>query len=281
MTTALRITSALARSPRLTENEVFELFFFQSHQDCDLTQRDSRTVGTMKKIQTLLVDLDGTLVDSVEYQVQVKFIGSFLLYWRKRGFGWSGLKVLQCIKRALESPPSRLTNAQKVTQALETEFSIPEAEAHSALFDFSQGIFPSLEKHFYPVPGALEFIHWAFQHYPLILATNPVWSPEIVEMRVKWAGLSIDHFKSVTNIHRMSSCKPRKEYYQELLHQENLNPKNCLMIGNDLKQDGPAVKTGMKVFILSRENRCVRKGPLLWSGNFSALQRALQKGEFR
>jgi FMN phosphatase YigB (HAD superfamily) len=233
----------------------------------------------MDQNKTLLVDLDGTLVGSTEYRVRIEFLIRFFCWWSRHGKAWKSLSVLAAIQKALESEPSDLTNAKRVVQSIAPILDLPEASVDDLLNQCVREIFPPLQKHFFAIPGAQNFIHWAYSRYPLILATNPVWIPEVVEMRTQWAGLNMGLFRSFTHAHRMSACKPRKDYYLELLQQESLEPSNCLLIGNDFRKDGPASEVGIRVCILTNDPSIVSVRPLLWKGSFEAIKNALARGD--
>jgi FMN phosphatase YigB (HAD superfamily) len=238
----------------------------------------------VKKIEHLLVDLDGTLVGSTEYRVRLEFVCRFIYWWRKHEKPWKLISALRQMGKALESAPGSLTNDVKAVRAFASALSLEEQRASELLKDCIEEIFPKLQNYFFPIPGASDFVGWARSIYPLTLATNPVWSPEVVELRVKWAGLEMDLFQSFTHVQRMSACKPRIEYYKELLSQEKLDPEKCLLIGDDMQNDAPAARTGIRVFILSHQNQATRmtRGisgqASLWCGNYTALKKALQEG---
>lgn len=238
-----------------------------------------------QKIETLLLDLDETLVQSTGYRVHLDFTYRFLNWWKPYAPRWRTLLALQKLNQAIKpnrthAPiPLKETNHAKGLSAFAHVMDLSLQEAGKLMTPCLEEIFPTLKRHFSPVPGAKRFVHWAHAHFPLFLATNPVWPPEIVEMRLKWAGLDLKYFHSFTHAKRMSSCKPHVNYYREFTQQENLNPRTCLMIGDDLKRDGPAIQLGMQVIILSGQSKLsLQRGTqgLLWNGSFSAIQEALQ-----
>jgi FMN phosphatase YigB (HAD superfamily) len=64
---------------------------------------------------------------------------------------------------------------------------------------------------------------------------------------------TLDDFDFITHAENMTRTKPKIAYYQELIQKLNLNPDNCLMIGNDIVKDMPAFEAGMKnIFCLKR-----------------------------
>ena len=82
------------------------------------------------------------------------------------------------------------------------------------------------------------------------LATNPVFPAMATRNRIGWAGLSPEDFELVTTYENSSSCKPNLIYYREVLGKLGVDPRECLMVGNDVGEDMIAEKLGMRVFLL-------------------------------
>lgn len=87
--------------------------------------------------------------------------------------------------------------------------------------------------------------------YNLILATNPIFPEVATKERIKWAGLDFDDFTLVTTYENSHYCKPNLKYYSEILEKLNLNPKESIMIGNDVGEDMVSKSLGLKVFLLT------------------------------
>ena len=85
----------------------------------------------------------------------------------------------------------------------------------------------------------------------LILATNPIFPRNAVISRICWAGLEPSDFEYITDYENSRYCKPNPEYYNEILNKLNLQPGECLMVGNDVTEDMVARKVGMNVFLLT------------------------------
>ena len=85
----------------------------------------------------------------------------------------------------------------------------------------------------------------------LALATNPLFPAVATESRIRWAGLNREDFEIVTTYENSRFCKPNLHYYREMLHQMNLQPQECLMVGNDVDDDMVARELGMQVFLLT------------------------------
>lgn len=85
----------------------------------------------------------------------------------------------------------------------------------------------------------------------VVLATNPLFPAIATYSRAKWAGLDPDDFEYITTYENSFHCKPNPEYYREILDKLDLNPEECLMVGNDVAEDMVPQTLGMKVFLLT------------------------------
>ena len=84
-----------------------------------------------------------------------------------------------------------------------------------------------------------------------VLATNPVFPRVATELRIGWAGLATKDFEFITTYENSSYSKPNENYYKEILDKIKLNPEECLMVGNDTRDDMSAEALGMRVFLLT------------------------------
>lgn len=89
--------------------------------------------------------------------------------------------------------------------------------------------------------------------FRLALATNPLFPSVATESRVRWAGLDKEDFELITTYENSSYCKPNPDYYKEILTKLNVQPEECLMVGNDVTEDMVAGTLGMKVFLLTND----------------------------
>ena len=71
----------------------------------------------------------------------------------------------------------------------------------------------------------------------VILATNPIFPAVGQNTRLGWLGLSEDDFDLVTCYEDEAFCKPNPKYFDAVLGKMGLLPQECLMIGNDEKED--------------------------------------------
>ena len=84
------------------------------------------------------------------------------------------------------------------------------------------------------------------------LATNPLFPSIATYKRAKWAGLDPNDFALITTYENSVYCKPNPKYYEMILEKLEKKPENCLMVGNDVKEDAEAArKAGLEVFLLT------------------------------
>ena len=85
----------------------------------------------------------------------------------------------------------------------------------------------------------------------VVLATNPVFPVDAL-VRLKWTGLDIDDFDYVTHYSNSYFSNPNPKYYLDLCKKLNVEPKDCLMIGNDERQDiFAASSAGMNCYLVT------------------------------
>lgn len=87
--------------------------------------------------------------------------------------------------------------------------------------------------------------------YVTAIATNPVFPKIATDSRLRWLGLDPDSFPLVTTFENSHSAKPNPAYYREVLQKLSLRPEDCIMIGNDVREDGCARELGIEVFLMT------------------------------
>ena len=114
----------------------------------------------------------------------------------------------------------------------------------------------------------------------VVLATNPIFPAVATESRIRWAGLEPEEFALYTTYENTGYCKPNPAYYRDLIRRLSLDPQRCLMVGNDVSEDMEAASAaGMQVFLLTdclinRKERDIRVYP---NGGFDELREMLSR----
>lgn len=114
--------------------------------------------------------------------------------------------------------------------------------------------------------------------YRAVLATNPMFPIIATESRIRWAGLEPEDFELVTTFENSHYGKPNVKYYEEIAQKLGVSTDECLMVGNDARDDMAAADIGMKVFLLTeclinKEERDISAYP---SGSYADLIRYIK-----
>lgn len=101
-------------------------------------------------------------------------------------------------------------------------------------------------------PAAAEIVHSLKDRgFRVALATNPIFPARATQWRIQWAGLQPEDFELYTTYENSVYCKPNPAYYRDILKRLNVQPEECLMVGNDVGEDLIAEQLGMQVFLLT------------------------------
>ncbi|HHT66147.1 MAG TPA: HAD family hydrolase [Clostridiales bacterium] len=94
--------------------------------------------------------------------------------------------------------------------------------------------------------------------YTLAVATNPLFPRKAILHRIHWAGLDPDDFVYISSYEYNHYCKPHLEFYIEVLESLQKQPEQCMMVGNDVKDDLVASKLGIQTYLITDYvlNRC-------------------------
>lgn len=87
--------------------------------------------------------------------------------------------------------------------------------------------------------------------YEIVLATNPLFPWAAVEERMRWADLDDLPWRYVSSLEDSHFCKPQAQYYQEVLERVGRRPDECLMVGNDVEEDGIAARLGIPTYLVT------------------------------
>ena len=85
----------------------------------------------------------------------------------------------------------------------------------------------------------------------VVIATSPLYPAIASHSRVKWAGLGECDFPLVTTFDDFHAAKPNPRYYLEVCEKLGASPKDCVMVGNDVEEDGVARTVGMDVILVT------------------------------
>ncbi len=227
-------------------------------------------------IKTVLFDLDGTLLPMDQEEFTKIYFKNLSVKAASLGYEPSGIpkSIWDCVVEMVKND-GRSSNCQVFWDKF-CEIYGPEAiKDKPRLDEFYSNEFNKAKEACGFAPQAAEIIALLkSKGVNAVLATNPLFPAVATENRIKWAGLNASDFLLYTTYENSSFCKPNPKYYIEIIEKLGLDPKECLMVGNDVTEDMVAQTLGMKVFLLTdcvinKENRDINAYP---HGGFTELK---------
>lgn len=99
----------------------------------------------------------------------------------------------------------------------------------------------------------------------VVLSTNPVF-PRVAQIkRLNWGGLCENDFDLITDYKSDSFCKPNSKYYLSICERIGVDPKDCLMVGNDASDDMKgASEAGMDSYLVT--DCLIESEKYIWTG---------------
>ncbi len=214
------------------------------------------------EIQTILFDLDGTLLPMDQEQFIEYYFGGLGKYMEPYGYRIEDLsRVIWKGTEAMVRNQSPQKNEKVFWKTVSDLYGKKILQDIPKFEDFYRTDFQKIAAVCPPDPNAPQVIQKLKKDgYRLILATNPIFPQIATYSRISWGRLNPEDFELITTYENSSRTKPNPEYYLEILRKQNLNPSECLMVGNDVTEDGAAARAGLPVFILTnhlinRENK--------------------------
>ncbi len=209
----------------------------------------------MKRYSAILFDLDGTLLpyDDMHGFLQTYFS---LLYTKGPEFGYEEEVFHQAFSegmRAMRFNDGAETNQKRFWDAF-TAFTGRDnsREIEARLAEYYTGPeYRRLKALTGENPLVGEVMAAARQVTDrIVIATNPVYPLCALTERMHWVGLSENDVDYVSCYENSHFCKPTREYYDEMFAAVGADPSRGIMIGNDLREDIGALKTGAELFIV-------------------------------
>lgn len=210
-------------------------------------------------IKGVLLDLDNTLLHNPDRQFAKSFRTRFEQHFLT-AFGMEGASdaLRRGIGVASGSADGRLTNAEIMLRCLADGLRLEIAAVLAALDQFYSDSYMQLQSLTSPMAGAdllVEALLEANLH--TAIATNPIYPETAIMQRLEWAGLSeyIDDFAFITHSENMHFAKPQRAYFAEAVARIGVEPDECLVIGDSLRNDiKPACALGMRAWPVQAES---------------------------
>ena len=205
------------------------------------------------QITTVLFDLDGTLLPMDQDEFVKYYFGLLAKKLAPHGYDPQALiKAIWVGTGAMVKNDGSCTNEEAFWNCF-TALMGEDARKDEPLFrEFYEKEFSGAKAACGFNPEAAKAVYAIRDKgYRIILATNPLFPAIATENRTRWAGLQPEDFELYTTYENSWHCKPNPAYYQDILDRLGLRAEECLMVGNDAKEDLIAETLGMKVFLLT------------------------------
>lgn len=225
----------------------------------------------------ILFDLDGTLLgldNDLFIKSYFKAMAPRLSPWYPKG---EFVPIIMAATDAMiQSRGDRGLLSDVFREAYDRQSPIPFATLEPVYADFYRNEFESVRVLSRPLPVARKVLELAAAITPRIaLATIPLFPRIAIDARLAWGNLHDFPFTLITSFENMHTCKPNPTYYLEIAHRLGVAPGNCLMIGNDYRDDMAANDAGMETYLVLDDAlnlHCANQHPPTYTGTLQDLQ---------
>lgn len=202
---------------------------------------------------TLLLDLDGTLLDNDQNAFFAAFAQTWLAALSRHAEPGALSAGFQAGVRAmlLNRDPALTLSDAFYRAFLARVPGVAEPALRSDVEVYYREVYPSLEGNTRPRPSAVRLVDWAFsQGYQVAIATNPLFTHFAVQERLRWAGLPAEEYPFVLlSANESFHFAKSPAFYAELMGRLGWPDGPVLMAGDDLQLDVvPARALGLPVF---------------------------------
>jgi FMN phosphatase YigB (HAD superfamily) len=204
--------------------------------------------------RAILFDLDGTLLKIDMDEFLKHYFNAMAEMARLSGYQEHRQLVEQVFASTwvmIANRDPRLTNEQVFKDHFYSFWPHLQDDLEAFFERFYREGFPRLRNLCQPIAGIPELMQALLQRkVKIAIATNAVFPLTALQQRLTWAGLDPAAFDLITSYEVMHFCKPHLEYYQEICDKLQVQPGDCLMVGNDMGEDMVAQKLGMKTYLI-------------------------------
>ena len=222
---------------------------------CELTlnEESSYYQPMLNKIDTILFDLDGTLLPLNQDQFAHGYFTLFAKQSMLLGYDVKMMSTaLQAGFEAMLVNDGTMTNKERFDSVFSATTGYDAQEMNQRFLPFYEGMFETLIEYATPTPLARKIVDTlTSKGLRLVLATNPLFPRAGTLARMRWANLRQEEFALVTTYEDFSYAKPNLGYYQEIIDTLDLEPSRCLMVGNDVVEDMVTLEMGMKTYLVT------------------------------
>lgn len=199
----------------------------------------------------ILFDLDGTLLPmNMEEYLRIYISGLArqlpdVPAEKMHGVLWEGILAM------IRNDGSRL-NREAFAEVFTARTGVDYYENEAKFLRFYETDYQACAAACTPVPLAAQLLTRLQQKgYHITIATSPLYPAIATHSRLRWAGLDTLAFPLVTTFDQFHYAKPHPGYYLEVCEKLGVSPQDCIMVGNDVEEDGAAHAVGMEMILVT------------------------------
>jgi FMN phosphatase YigB (HAD superfamily) len=204
-------------------------------------------------IKTVLIDMDGTLLNMGESAFENEYIKRMVIFLEQRypGKGKELVKAVGYGGEMMKDSDGSRTNYDVFWESFEKASGYTREEIEPVITVYYQTDYTHIGDDYVPDQDMQKAVRLLQEKgYELIVATTPVVPLIANQERVRWSGLADIPWKDITSFETYNYSKPNLNYYQQICDKYNLNPAECMMIGDSLVKDFPSTELGMDFFLI-------------------------------
>lgn len=221
-------------------------------------------------MNTILFDLDGTLLPMDTHAFMKIYFGGLQAAMPQHDPDKLIQGVLAGMKAMVKNDGS-CSNEKAFVPAFEAASGVDFASNEAAFLHYYHTDFDNVCAACNPTLRSKQLVEMLQDKgYTVAIATNPMFPQIATRRRLAWLGLELEQFPLVTTYEDSHFCKPNPAYYTEVLSRLGVAASDCIMVGNDVAEDGAAAQVGVPVMLVTDEllnpNNLPTDG--FWAGTF-------------
>jgi len=175
-------------------------------------------------------------------------------------------EIVEKIKH--ENNPAKRKHEYSVQMLLQKFF----IDSPSLLSESMEVFWEVVVKNIIPTTGVKKLIQELFKKYTLVIASDEFQKPLILKLKAVLGNFDI--FRMIVTPEVTATMKPSRVYYDKIIEELEIDPKEVLMIGDSWKRDlEAAFEVGLKTVLVSEQ----REGnPHFWIKKLAELPLVLK-----
>lgn len=204
-------------------------------------------------IQAVFFDLDGTLIDVDMHRFVPMYLERLSAQLPEFVSSQRAIRAMhRSVSAMFANKDARKTLEQVLFDVLYEELDIPPQIYLAGLDAFLREDLDDLRPLVSGHTLSRSLVNVALDRgWQVVLATNPIFPMSVIDARLSWGELRKDKFHHITAYENAHFCKPDPLFFTEILEVLQIDPRHCLMVGNDPLHDLSAGQIGMQTCLLT------------------------------